>query len=1132
MKQTTAYNTLLQRIDEFKKRYFQNQLVKGSLFFIAIAGGLFLLANTVEFVGHLNSAGRGILLFGSLAVAVVSMGVFVVRPLLGLYGLNRPLSDSEAARQIGSFFPEIGDKLLNTLQLQAITSQQSDLLQASLQQRSQQLLITRFANAIQLNKNRRFLKYALPPMLLILLVLIVNPAFFSASSNRIVNYNREFAPEAPFRFLVQNKSFRAFRNEDFTLSIKLKGSAIPQSVFVVVDGTRFKLEPVGDTFQHKFDNLQRDFNFFLEGSGFRSSDYELTLIDRPAILSFDVLLNYPAYLSKPAEALANVGNLLVPEGTTVKWRFATSHADSIALKFSREALPAVAERVGEGEFEISRRVKSTTDYAVQLRNRDVPTPSSVSYGIQVIADRFPQITLSRLQDTATYNFIALSGLVADDYGFSKMSLNYRITREGKTSAYTQREISFNRNTTSQNFAYNWFLDSLKLGKEDRLEYFVQVWDNDGVNGPKAAKSVPFTFEIPSAKDVQEQVSKSAEKTEKDISDALAKAQAIKKELAAMENRIRTRKTADFQDKKQLQDILQKRDELMQELQKMQEQMQKTNETQQRFMQQNQQMQEKMQQLEKLFKEMLDPESKQLYEQLKQMLEQKRDDKAAETLDKLNRKERNMENDLKRALKLFKQLQMDQKTEAAIQELEKQAEKQDQEAKENEKQPDQKQSDQKSPEAKQPDKKQSPDQKAKDDQQQKEQEDAQKKAQEAFKELQEQLKELEKEAEKEQLRTPDDQEDKQQEIENEMQKASEELKKQQSKKASSSQSKTSKSMKSMAKAMRESMESMEMKEATENMDDIRALLENLLTLSFDQERLMKDFRGMNLQDPRLVKLSQEQLKLQDDAKVIEDSLNALATRVVQIQPFVTRELTNMKYYMDESVRELRERRLSMASSKQQFTMTSINNLALMLSDALKQMQAQMNAMAMPGSGKGGKKGKKPEQGQGLGEMQKDVNGKMDKLSKSGKSGQGLSEELSQLAAQQAMIRKLLKEMQDKAKGTEAGKGQEKQVQELLEKMDQTETDLVNKRVNPQTLNRQNEIVTRLLESEKALRQQEEDTKRESKTAQAPVRKPPVGLDSNAQSQQRQTEVLRSVTPNYNEFYKKQSNQYLQGITNKK
>ena len=71
-----------------------------------------------------------------------------------------------------------------------------------------------------------------------------------------------------------------------------------------------------------------------------------------------------------------------------------------------------------------------------------------------------------------------------------------------------------------------------------------------------------------------------------------------------------------------------------------------------------------------------------------------------------------------------------------------------------------------------------------------------------------------------------------------------------------------------------MQSAEMEEMQENMDDLRNILENLITLSFGQERVMKDFRGMSLQDPRVTKLSQEQLKLQDDAKIIEDSLNAL------------------------------------------------------------------------------------------------------------------------------------------------------------------------------------------------------------------------------------------------------------------
>ena len=1103
MQSSNAYSTLLQRIDEYKKRYFQNQLVKGSLFFVALLGAGYLFVNTAEFIGKFNSTGRGALFFGFLLTALFGLYQFIIRPLMSLYGLNKPLSNDEAARQIGTYFPEVGDKLLNTLQLQRITSDQSDLLQASLNQRSNQLLINRFSNAIQISRNRQFLKYAIPPLALILLILLINPAFFAKSSTRLVNYNKDFIEEAPFQFIVQNKSLKAFRNEDFPLSVKLTGDALPQAVYVVSNGTRFKLEQSGQQFSYSFDNLQRDLNFHLEAAGFNSPSYTVALIDRPAVLSFNVKLDYPAYLNKPSERLSNVGNLLVPQGTVVHWEFAADHTDSLLLRFNTDIKNSYAQLIDNNTFAIDRRLMQSASYIVSLKNNQVATPSSIQYNAQVIPDRFPQVSVDRIQDTVTYNYIALSGLISDDYGFSKLRLNYSIKRDGKNSPTYSKEIPVNRSTTSQNFVYNWSLDSLKLGQEDRLEYYVQVWDNDGVHGPKSSRSNQLNFVIPSNAEVQKQVDKSAEKTQEQIDKALAQTQDIKKELKTMEDRMRTKKSSDFQDKKQLQEVLQKREELLKDVQKLQEQFQKTNDTQQRFAEKNKSMQDKMEQLQKLFKELLDPESKQLYEQLKQLLEKKQDEKASDLLDKLSRKERNLERDLDRALKLFKQMQLEQKVENVAKNLEKQADQLDKQAEESAKQNE-----------------------ASEDQQ-----NQQEKSQEDFKNTQEQLKELEKQAEKDELNKPDLSEKDQQEIEKEMEKAMNDLKKNQGKKASSSQSKSAKAMRSMSKAMQESMESSEMEEMKENMDDLRNILDNLVTLSFGQERVMKDFRGMSLQDPRVIKLSQEQLKLQDDAKIIEDSLNALASRVVQIQSFVTRELTNMKFYMDESTQQLRERRLSVAASKQQFAMTSINNLALMLSDVLKNMQQQMNAMAMPGKGKGGKKGKKPGEGEeGMGEMQKKLNGQMKQMQKGGKSGRGLSEELSQMAAQQAMIRGLLKQMEEKAKGTEAGKQQDEQVKELMKKMDETETDLVNKRVNQNTINRQDEILTRLLESEKALKQQEEDPRREAEAAKSAKRSTPSFFDStNLNVKTKQVEVLRSVTPNYNLFYKKQANQYLQKLS---
>ena len=288
MQASTSYSTLLQRIDEYKKRYFQNQLVKGSLFFIALLGSGYLFINTAEFVGRFNSIGRGALFFGFLLTVFIGLYLLIVRPLLNLYGLSKPLSNDEAARQIGAFFPEVGDKLLNTLQLQRISNDQSDLLQASLDQRSQQLLINRFANAIQISRNRQFLKYAIPPLALILLILLLNPSFFAKSSTRLVNYNKEFVEEAPFQFIIQNKAMKAFRNEDFPLSVKLAGDVIPQAVYVVANGTRFKLEQTGNQFTYNFDNLQRDLDLHLEAAGYNSTEYKVSLLDRPSVLSFNV----------------------------------------------------------------------------------------------------------------------------------------------------------------------------------------------------------------------------------------------------------------------------------------------------------------------------------------------------------------------------------------------------------------------------------------------------------------------------------------------------------------------------------------------------------------------------------------------------------------------------------------------------------------------------------------------------------------------------------------------------------------------------------------------------------------------------------------------------------------------------
>ena len=292
--------------------------------------------------------------------------------------------------------------------------------------------------------------------------------------------------------------------------------------------------------------------------------------------------------------------------------------------------------------------------------------------------------------------------------------------------------------------------------------------------------------------------------------------------------------------------------------------------------------------------------------------------------------------------------------------------------------------------------------------------------------------------------------------------------------------------------------------------------------------MLEFRNIRRIDPKFVKLSQDQLKIKDDAQLIQDSLLALSKRVFQIESFVTREVNQMNKYMKESLSAIKKRTPEIASSKQQFTMTSVNNLALLLDDILQQMQQQMS-QSMSGQQNNEKKSSSPS----LSELQKQLNQRLQNLKKSGKSGRQLSEEFAKLAAQQEMIRNAMQQKQQGAKqqGKEGknGEGGENGYKEMLREMEKTEEDLVNKRLTQETIQRQQEILTRLLESEKAEKERELDNKREAEKAQQNINnKLPQDFLEYIKIKETQVELLKTIPTSLNKYYKKQVNEYFKKL----
>jgi len=364
------------------------------------------------------------------------------------------------------------------------------------------------------------------------------------------------------------------------------------------------------------------------------------------------------------------------------------------------------------------------------------------------------------------------------------------------------------------------------------------------------------------------------------------------------------------------------------------------------------------------------------------------------------------------------------------------------------------------------------------------------------------------------------------IQEDLEGAKESLEQNEKKQAGQQQERARKKMQDMQKSASSGMQSASMESMELDLELLRQILENLLEVSFSQEDLISNFERTSPLTPRFTRLTQEQFGLEDKFKIVEDSLIALSKRNLQIESFILDKIGEVKDHFSSSVSHLAEREKGDAGRQQQLAMKNLNDLALMLSEAMQQMQEQMAEM-MPGSQQCSKpkpslkpgSGKKPMEM--ITEGQKKLNEEMKKKAeenKGKKSGgkEGNAEEYAKMAREQAKLKKMLRDFQSKKR--EQGQG-DQALQEIIDQMDEMETDLVNMRLTQEMVRRQRDIVTRLLESENAERQREQKEERKAEQAReiAQQQKPPA-LEEYLREREAAIEQIRTVSPAVQAFYR--------------
>lgn len=1112
-----------EKIRSFKKKYYLNIFVRGALLSLSILISYFLIAAVLEYNLWLGAWARFLIFFTFFAIAIFCLYKYLKEPIqwwIAKHGLN----EEQSAKVIGDYVPSVKDRLLNLIQLSSLRNN-SALAYASVEQKSKEFESVSFDGFININKNKKYLKYLFIPLFIVTGILILNRSILTQSTDRLVHFNRHYSPQAPFKFLVDKSSLSAFYNEKYTIKVALDGNALPENAYLITGNQRLKLDhnAVGE-FSYTFDNILEGFDFQVEAAGFFSDAFQVELISRPELSKFNVELEFPPYIHRKKESLTNAGNLDIPEGTLVKWKLTTENARNARILFSSEKEPIDFQQSDNQIFTFNKGFKNPDNYEILLENDKSKNKEKIAYRIDVVKDEFPKIEVNHFKDSVLYKMVVLSGMLSDDYGISKLALHFKIRDENQKEILSKSSfVPIVKNQTQQSFFHPWTLDSLKLDPGNQLEYFLEVWDNDGVNGSKSTKTSTYTFFIPTKDNLIADIKTSQSKTQQKIDQSVGKANKLQDQIEQANQKLKGKQSLDWQDKKMLEDIVEQKTGLDQVVEDLKEQNKVLEQKKDAFTEQDERIREKAEQIQKLMDELLDEETKKLFEELQKLLKENSDvSQIQKILDKLNQNTNNLEKELERTLELFKQLQYEFKLDQTIQDLKAQVEEQksllekteslekDDNPKSDKNQKSEKNKDKTGDEKSQSEKDSESQELAGD--QQELQEDFQKTTEKI-----EELKELGEELEKnDELPSDEDTKDVQQQQEE----SKEMLKQNSPSKAKSPQQKALQKMQKMQEQMEGAESSMSMEIDMQNLETLRHIMHGLVKLSFDEENLMRNFNDLSQNDPAFNGIAQRQLKLKDDANVLEDSLLALGKRDPFMGSIVTREVGELNEHLNKVIEANRERRRPQASSEMQMTMTSINNLALMLDDHF-DMMMEMMANAQPAMGKSKKKGQKPS----LSQMQQQLNKKIEELKGSGKSGRQLSEELAEMAAEQERIRKALQDMQEKMKDGKMPGG------DLPSKMEQTEMDLVNKQLTDQLIKRQQDIVTRLLETEKSAREQDMDEERKGETAKDYDKEIPKAFEEYLRLKEKELELLKTVPPKLYPYYKKEVSEYFKRVGEK-
>lgn len=1148
-------NSLEQRIQKVYGKELLLNLAKGVLFASIFFLSLGFLIVLLESIFHFGITARKIFYWGFLSTSVTTFVYILVNYILKKFGVIKPLEVIPYSKKVGENFPEVKDRLSNSLFLVESSSGtvfSNELITANIEEVYSSSEKINFEDYISFKTLKKTFLIFLAAIFVWGISLAIFPGTMFGSVNRLVNYNYNFLlNDLGIAFIVTPGNTEVSKGENVNVKVLISSTKpvdVNEITLVKKEITKDGSEILSDkkdikissdkSFNTVIENINNDIIYYAEYEGVRSDEFRIKTNDNPLVKNFKITITPPAFTNLPPKILAeNEGEIFCMQGSSIFFDVKSNKV----LSAAGIILEGKSINFNVNGDNASGTITASADgsYKFYLKDKNgAVNKNPVTYNIKVIADEPPSITIMEPNES---NFILtgqkdilLRARISDDYGFSSLKLGYKKVTGGNITSssanYTFINIPIqNLNARSIEVPYVWNLPGISSGQT--IEYFLEVTDNTG----HSVKSDTRTITYKSFSDALKNTDKVNKELKSDLNSSLQQLQDVQKDLQELKKDAQRNEDLGLNDPKQKQELENKLNNLQQNLNSTQQKLdQSINEMKQRNELSEKTLEQYME-LQKMYNKINTPELQEMLKKLQEAMKKNNTDELKDALKNFKFDEEAFKKYLEKVMELMKKIENMQKFGELTQKLD------DITKKQNDLKNETKNSD-------------------KNDQNKLNQlSDKQKDIKNETKDFQEQLKKLIDDLKNLKENATAEDLDKirkkmeQKNIENKMNKSSDQMQKGDKNSSEDTQEELSQDLNDLNNEMQDALQNMmdaqsQQKKMMEKMGNIKKDLEELSKrqkeLKDKTEELSKD------EKKEFDKNKQEQNKLQNDlAQTIDDVMN-LSKSGMQIPPEMGKELGNAFNKMDKAGQELGKQNKDGAADNQGDAKTSLDKAGQMVGDMMKKMgqQGKEGKDGKSGKGNSGRMGELMQQLAQMIQQQQGVNGQMSKMGKSGKEGKegqegsenGLSEEqkanMQRLQMEQQQISKSLEQLNEELKKEQERSGEKVlgDLNQVQKDMQEVIKDMQQNKVTDKTVEKQNRILSRMLDAQLSRREKDFEPKRESKPGNNMVRQSPpeIVLSGPNSYNALKEDILKLQKEGYTDDYEVLIMKYLEKVNSQK